>query len=173
MKSWRLPSTPRDGGRATVSTQCWSTLSCTSSATPSSWMNCSRICRASGRAGCVSVRTHKTSQSLIEGALYSRTCAWVRWPCPTHLFWVGGVRARKTALRSLKVAGPPHCCANYLCETRLDQFQPFQFQPVGVHVRKVVLRLLNKPAFGAAAENFGQSHGHFRRYAALFVHQFG
>jgi len=47
------------------------------------------------------------------------------------------------------------------------------FQPVGVNVRKVILRLLNKPAFGAAAENLGQSHGHFRQYAALFVHQLG
>jgi hypothetical protein len=28
------------------------------------------------------------------------------------------------------------------------QLQPFQFQPGGVNVRKVVLRLLNKPALG-------------------------
>ena len=39
-------------------------------------------------------------------------------------------------------------------------------------MRKVVLRLLNKPASGAAAENLGQAHGHFRRDAALLVHQF-
>jgi hypothetical protein len=38
-------------------------------------------------------------------------------------------------------------------------------------MRKVVLRLLNKPAFGAAAENLGQPHGHLRRYAASSVHQ--
>src|SRR5277367_2098165 len=62
--------------------------------------------------------------------------------------------------------GPP-------CETQLSQFQSFQLHPVGVNVRKVVLRLLNKPAFGAAAENLGQPHGHLRRYAALFVHQLG
>ena len=43
----------------------------------------------------------------------------------------------------------------------------------GRRERKVVLSLLNKPAFGAAAENPGRSHGHFRRYAALFIHQFG
>ena len=55
----------------------------------------------------------------------------------------------------------------------LSRLQPLQLEPVGVNVRKVVLRLLNKPAFGAAAENLGQAHGHFRRYAALFVHQFG
>ncbi len=41
-----------------------------------------------------------------------------------------------------------------------------------MNVREVVLRLLNKPAFGAAAENLGQVHGHFRRDAALLVHQF-
>jgi hypothetical protein len=29
------------------------------------------------------------------------------------------------------------------------------------------MRLLKKLAFGAAAENLGQAHGHFRRYAAL------
>jgi hypothetical protein len=49
----------------------------------------------------------------------------------------------------------------------LGELQPFQFQPIGVNVGKVVLRLLNKPAFSAAAENLGQSHGNFRRYAAL------
>ena len=42
-KSWRLPSTHRDGRHATVSTLCWSTQSCTQSATPFSWMNCSRV----------------------------------------------------------------------------------------------------------------------------------
>jgi hypothetical protein len=36
---WRLPSTYRDGARATVSIRCWSTLSCTPSATLSSWMS--------------------------------------------------------------------------------------------------------------------------------------
>jgi len=59
------------------------------------------------------------------------------------------------------------------CGATLNEFQPFQFQPVGANMRKVVLRLLNKPAFGAAAEHLGQSHRHFRRYSALFVHQFG
>ena len=38
-----------------------------------------------------------------------------------------------------------------LCETLLNQFQPFQLQPVSVNVGMVVLRLLDKPAFGAAA----------------------
>ncbi len=36
---WRLPSTHRDGKRATASTRCWSTPSCTPSAMPSSWMS--------------------------------------------------------------------------------------------------------------------------------------
>jgi hypothetical protein len=36
-----------------------------------------------------------------------------------------------------------------------------------------VLRLLHKPAFFGAAENLRQSHGHFRRYPALFVNEFG
>jgi hypothetical protein len=40
-------------------------------------------------------------------------------------------------------------------------------------LRKIILRLLNKPALGGAAEDFGQSHGHFRRYAAFLVYEFG
>jgi hypothetical protein len=39
-------------------------------------------------------------------------------------------------------------------------------------VGKFILRLLHKPAFGAAAEHLGQAHGHFGGYAALLVHQF-
>src|SRR5580704_15757728 len=40
-------------------------------------------------------------------------------------------------------------------------------------MRKVVLGLLDQPAFGAAAKDLGKPYGHFRRYAALPVHQFG
>ena len=40
------PEYPSRCGRATVSTQCWSTLSCTPSATRFNWTNCSRIFRA-------------------------------------------------------------------------------------------------------------------------------
>jgi len=55
----------------------------------------------------------------------------------------------------------------------LGQLQPLEFHTLGANVREIVLRLLHKPAFGAAAEDLGQPDGHFRRDAALFVHQFG
>jgi len=54
----------------------------------------------------------------------------------------------------------------------LSQYQPLQLHSAGADVGKVVLRLLHKPAFRAAAKHPGQSHGHFRRYTALLVHQF-
>jgi len=64
--------------------------------------------------------------------------------------------------------------ANMSSRTRrgLGEFQPLQFNPLGADVGKVVLRPLHKPAFGAASEDLGQPDGHFRRYAALAVHQF-
>ena len=43
---------------------------------------------------------------------------------------------------------------------------------IGLNLGKVILRLLDDPAFSTAAKHFGQAHGHFRRYAALPVHQF-
>src|SRR5579863_5049087 len=52
----------------------------------------------------------------------------------------------------------------------LNELQLFQLNSVSTDLRKIVLRLLNQPAFCTAAENLGQAHGHFRRYAALFVH---
>ena len=35
----------------------------------------------------------------------------------------------------------------------LNQLQPLELQPVGADVRKIVLRLLHKPTFGAATED--------------------
>ena len=43
---------------------------------------------------------------------------------------------------------------------KLDQFQLFQLHPVAAHLRKVVMRLLDKPAFIGAAENLGPPDGH-------------
>jgi hypothetical protein len=45
----------------------------------------------------------------------------------------------------------------------LSQFEPFQFHPVGANVGKVILRLLHKPAFGAAAKDLGQPYGRASR----------
>ena len=56
---------------------------------------------------------------------------------------------------------------------RLSRLQPLQLDTVAPDLREVVLNLLHKPAFLGAAEDLRQPHGHFRRYAALFVHQFG
>ena len=55
----------------------------------------------------------------------------------------------------------------------LGEFEPRNLDPVGANVRKIVLRLLHQPAFGAISEDLGQAHGHLRRYAPLFVHEFG
>jgi len=44
---------------------------------------------------------------------------------------------------------------------------------LGANVGEIVLRLLHKPAFRAAAENLRQPNGHLGRNAALFIHQFG
>ena len=52
-------------------------------------------------------------------------------------------------------------------------FQSLELDAVAANVRKLVLRLLNEPTFLGAAENLCYSHGHFGRYAALAVHQFG
>ncbi len=59
-----------------------------------------------------------------------------------------------------------------LFETGLSQFEPLELDPVSMNLCKVVLRLLRKPAFGAASEDLGQSHGHFGRNPALLIHQF-
>jgi len=69
----------------------------------------------------------------------------------------------------------PTCDLVSLCartSEALCQFQPLQLDTIGVDVGKLILRLLHKPALGAAAENLGQSHGHFGGYAAFPVHQF-
>src|ERR1017187_6961884 len=54
-------------------------------------------------------------------------------------------------------------------EEALTESQPFQLYAVAADLGKVVLGLLHKPAFLVAAENLGQPHGHFGRYAALPV----
>ena len=58
-------------------------------------------------------------------------------------------------------------------EKSLSEFEPPDLDPVGANVCKIVLRLLHQPALGAASEDFGQAHGHFGRYAAPPVHEFG
>ena len=55
----------------------------------------------------------------------------------------------------------------------LHQLQPFQLYAVAADLGEVVLGLLHKPAFLGAAENLGQPHGHFGRYATLPVYKFG
>ena len=54
----------------------------------------------------------------------------------------------------------------------LCQFEPLEFEPAAPNVGKVILRLLHQPALFGAAENLGEPHSHFRRYAALPVHEF-
>lgn len=54
----------------------------------------------------------------------------------------------------------------------LSEFEPFQFYVVAANLGKVILSLLDKPAFFRASKNLGYSHGHFGRYAALPVYEF-
>ncbi len=49
----------------------------------------------------------------------------------------------------------------------------FEFDVRGAEVGEVVAGLLGEPGFGAAAENFGEADGHFRRDAAFFVDELG
>ena len=56
---------------------------------------------------------------------------------------------------------------------RRSGLQLLQLDAVAADLREVVLDLLHKPAFLGAAEDLRQPHGHFRRYAALFVDEFG
>jgi hypothetical protein len=60
-----------------------------------------------------------------------------------------------------------------LLKRELSGFEPLKLDTVGASLGKVILCLLHKPAFSAAAENLFQTHGHFRRDAALSVYQFG
>src|SRR5712664_1114481 len=62
-------------------------------------------------------------------------------------------------------------CANDALSNRLGQCQPPELDPVRADLRQIILRLLGKPAFGAASKHLGQSHGHFWRNPALLVHQ--
>jgi len=71
-----------------------------------------------------------------------------------------------------QIRGRLSCCKTYPCETRLSELKPFELYAAAPNLGKVLLCLLQQPAFLRAAENFGQSHGHFRRYAALPVDKF-
>src|SRR5487761_1144331 len=51
--------------------------------------------------------------------------------------------------------------------------QAFEFDSVGTNLGKIIMRLLRQPAFRAAAEDLGQAHRHFRRYATLSIHKLG
>ena len=64
-------------------------------------------------------------------------------------------------------------CVGYssMGSTSLPELQSLELDPVGVHLGKVVMRLLREPALSAAAEHFGQAHCHLGRNPALFVHQ--
>src|SRR5262245_44917834 len=54
----------------------------------------------------------------------------------------------------------------------LREFQALQFHPADMDMCKVILRLLDKPTFGAATKDRRESDGHLRRDAALSVYQF-
>ena len=49
----------------------------------------------------------------------------------------------------------------------------FEFDVGGAEVSEVVVGLLGEPGFGAAAEDFGEADGHFRRDAAFSVDELG
>ena len=51
--------------------------------------------------------------------------------------------------------------------------KPLQFDAVRVDLGEVVVRLLDEPGFGAAAEYYGEPYGHFGGDSALSVHEFG
>lgn len=44
----------------------------------------------------------------------------------------------------------------------LSDLQPSQFEGARLHLRKIILQLLQQPAFRAAAKHLFQPHGHFR-----------
>lgn len=49
----------------------------------------------------------------------------------------------------------------------------FEFDVVGAEVGEVVVGLLGEPGLGAAAENFGEADGHFKRDAASSIDELG
>jgi hypothetical protein len=51
---------------------------------------------------------------------------------------------------------------------RSGELKAFEFDVGGAEVGKVVVGLLGEPGFGAAAENFGEADGHFRREMPRF-----
>ncbi len=73
--------------------------------------------------------------------------------------------------RSLKSALGNAPRANDDPRNRLSQYKPPELDAAGADVGKIVVRLLGEPAFRATAKNLGQAHGHFRRNAALAVHE--
>lgn len=58
---------------------------------------------------------------------------------------------------------------------RLARRKPFHLNAIGplLDFPQVILHLQSEPCFRRAAEGFGESHRHFRRYAAVAVEQFG
>ena len=60
-----------------------------------------------------------------------------------------GCRSKLVAM-SRHGAGAPS-----VYSVRSGRFQPLYLDPFGIHLCQVVLRLLNKPALGTAAEAFG------------------
>jgi hypothetical protein len=50
---------------------------------------------------------------------------------------------------------------------RSAELKVFEFDVGGAEVGEVVVGLLGEPGFGAAAENFGEADGHFKRDAAF------
>ena len=47
--------------------------------------------------------------------------------------------------------------------------KPFKFETVTANACKVVLSLLYQPTLFGAAKNFGQPHGHFRRFTGSYL----
>ena len=56
---------------------------------------------------------------------------------------------------------------------RSGELKAFEFDVAGAEVGEIVVGLLGEPGFGAAAENFGEADGHFRRDAAFSVDELG
>jgi hypothetical protein len=54
----------------------------------------------------------------------------------------------------------------------LGQEQALEFQVVGADMSELISHLLRQPAFGAASEDFLQTHRHSRRNAAFLIYKF-
>src|ERR1017187_7586612 len=91
-----------------------------------------------------------------------------RWRSMTARSLCCSIRSRRCLLPCRRRRTP-----SATCEEALNEFQPFQLYAVAADLGKVVLGLLHKPAFLVAAENLGQPHGHFGRYAGGLSKVFG